>query len=168
MKLPILVPVVLLSSTVLIASTAFAQNPAREAIIGNITFAFARTVSASNSPGSPLVKLLLAPARQANPRASNAVWAEIAKEVASAQSKLITEKGGALDVALHAALQPMSLAQLKRLDAILNDPVYIKFEARLAAPSTQRRLFQASMGNAMRLGAVLNGILAKHGLNEVH
>lgn len=168
MKLSILVPVVLLSSTVLIASTAFAQSPAREAIIGNITSEFARTVSAISSPESPLVKLLLAPARQANPRVSNAVWAEIAKEVALAQSRLLTEKGGALYVTLHASLRPMSLAQLKRLDAIFNDPVYIKFQARMGAPSTQRLLFQASMGNALRLGAILNGILAKHGLNEVH
>lgn len=105
---------------------------------------------------------------RANPRVSNTVWIEISKEVGSALSKSMTEKGGMLYVVVRASVHPMSTSELKRLDTILNDPVYVKFEAGMSAPSTQRQMMQAAMVNAMRAGPIINRILVHHGLNEVH
>jgi hypothetical protein len=120
------------------------------------------------SAESPFVKRMLTPATAANPGVSNEVCTDIAKEVAPALSSVMNEKGGLMDTLLRGAIAPLSEAELKRLEAILTDPAYLKFQAAMGAPSTQQQFAQALMANTMRMGAAINGVLVKHGLKEVH
>ena len=162
MKSVAIIPALLL----LFVSNSFAQTTSRDAIIEKIESAYTRTTMFSAE--SPFVKNMLAPAITANPGVSKEAWADIAKEVAPALSNVMAEKGGLMDTLLRTSLESLSEDELKRLESILNDPAYLKFQAAMAAPSVQRQLMQSVMSNTLKMGAAINGVLSKHGFNEVH
>jgi hypothetical protein len=150
----------------LYASDVVAQTNSRDAIIEKIESAYTRTTMFSAE--SPVVKNMLAPAMTTNPGVSTEVWTGIAKEVALALSKVMTEKGGLMDTFLRGSLEPLSEAELKRLETLLTDPVYLKFQAGMGSPSTQRQFVQAIMSNTERMGIAINEVLVKHGLKKIH
>ena len=108
-----------------------ADDPNRAALISRIEvqYAAASVVGAD----SPIVEMILSSARPLNPNTEDTTWKEIRTEVAASLTSTLTEKGGALDVLLRGALDPLSTAELKRLSSLLSDPVYKKFQGTVLA-----------------------------------
>ena len=119
-------------------------------------------------PDSPFLADMLRPALQANPNVTKNEWDEIRLEASAAVSRLMTKPDGMMDVMFRTALEPMSDAELKRLEALLSDPVWLKFTDAMASSAAQQQVFKALMTNAQLMGAVLNPVLARHGLKTTH
>jgi hypothetical protein len=138
----------------------------RDAVIDRIQATYFSTTLFSGD--SPLLKSFLVPAEKANPGVSQQVWTEVAKEFAAVLSKLMLGKGGLMDSILRPSLQQLSDAELRRLEEIATDPVYLKLQSITSSPETQQRLLRVMAGNVLNLNGAINGVLASHRLNEVH
>ena len=88
--------------------------------------------------------------------------------MAPALSKVFTQPGGLYDTLLRTALEPLSQGELERLEALLNDPAYLKFQTAMSSPTAQQKFMQAIMGNTLRMQTAINEVLVRHGLKEVH
>lgn len=144
----------------------FAQSTSREALIENIESVYFRVTVFS--PSSPAVQSMLGSAMSANPGVSNKVWKGIAEDVAPKLAKAMTERGGPMDTSLRTSLATLPNVELQRLDVILNDPTYLKFQSAMNAPTTQRKVVQAIMTSGWQLSAVVDGVLEEHGLKVPH
>lgn len=159
-----------LSTTGVLAAAAgnppVGDSERRDATIVKIESTYTR--GALFAPDSPIVKTMLGSAKTANPGTQDDVIAALAPEVAPALSQVFTQRGGLYDTLLRTALEPLSQEELERLEALLNDPVYLKFQMAMSATTAQQKFMQAIMGNTLRMQITINEILVKHGLREVH
>jgi len=145
---------------------AVAQASSREASIGQIEREYAK--ASQFSAGSPFVESVLARAKSANPSTTAETWEKLEPEVVSAISAAMTGPEGMLGGSLRASVSGLSDSELERLRAVLQDPVYKKFQAAMSSPEVQRQLLQATMASTMKSLANVNAVLAGHGMNEVH
>jgi hypothetical protein len=150
---------------VLYTSAAVAQTTQRDRLIDKVGACYVQGTMLSED--SPLIDMLLAPAKSANPSVVSGTWLEIKKEIASGISKAMTEKGGLIDLLLRKSVEKLSDGELDHLDRILCDPVYTKFQTAMASPSTQKQLAQALFANTLKFNVVINSVLMRHGLKEV-
>lgn len=118
--------------------------------------------------GSPLIGMMLQGPRQANPEATPETWKVVEAEVATGYLDLLTRKGGMLDQLLRPALASMTTAELKRLSVLLDDPAYRKYRTAMQSEEMQRSMQRAMLTAATQIGPMLNQILGRHGLHEVH
>lgn len=144
---------------------AASDIPSRDAVIARIEQQFCNTVLTADSP---VVASVLTPARQANPNLNPDEWRDITKEASVAISESMTQRGGMLDTAFRAAIASLSDAELKRLETLLSDPTYRKFSAAMTSPATQQKVVEAVAMNGLLMQAAVNGVLARHGLKELH
>lgn len=154
------------STLVFWSSISVAQTLPREALIGRIESIYIQTTMLSAD--SPFIEMFIGSAKSANPGVDGDTWSGIKQEITPMLSKVMTEKGGLMDVFLRKSLENFSDAELEKLSQILSNPIYNKFQIAMASPSTQRELVQALFGYTLNFNAVINSVLVKHGLNEVH
>ena len=119
-------------------------------------------------PDSPFLADMLRPALRANPDVKTKEWDEIRGEISAAISRLMTQPDGPMDTMYRTALEPMSDVELERLEALLNDPVWLKFTASMASSTAQQQVIKALMANALQMGAVLDSVLVRRGLKPAH
>jgi hypothetical protein len=159
--------VAIASALFLFSSICFASDfGVRDATIGRIESAY--TNSTMFTPESPFIASMLEPAYKANPGASNETWSEVRQEAATALSEVMARPGSILDTLFRASLEPLSDAELNRLESLLSDPVYKKFMASMAAPATQQKAMQAILGNVLQMNTAINSVLSKHALIQIH
>jgi hypothetical protein len=151
------------------AATGAAQesaNVAREQLVEQIENQYVST--AVLTPDSPVVGSILLDAKKANPDAPSEIWDTVRSEVAAAMTKLITERGGVLDVLVRNSLSSMSEGELVTLSRILADPTYRKFLGAMADPAAARQMQLGTAKMGLQMGPMINGILTGHHLKEVH
>jgi hypothetical protein len=117
---------------------------------------------------SPIVMMMMADLKKANPEATAEVWNDVATEVAAQYTDMLTHKGGMMDQLLRPAMATLTLPELKRLSVVLTDPAYLKYQAAMQSQDIQRSMQQAMMTAGLQIAPMLNQILVKHGLKEVH
>ena len=154
------------SCLILCSSVASAQTPSRDELINQIETIYAR--STILSPDSPLIDMYLSTPKQANPNTSSETWATVKQEVAIAVTNVMTRKGGSMDLVLRKSLDALSDTELSRLIQLLNDPVFVKYQAAVNSPAAQKQMMQGMVGMALGLNAAINKVLVSHGLKEVH
>lgn len=154
--------VVLAMSLAFSSSTAFAKTSPRDVLIGQVEAAYTQAMILT--PDSPLFDLYLSEAKSANPEVSSATWSEIRRDLSPEVSKVLTERGGMVDAALRQSMESLSDDELKKLSVIFVDPTYKKFQAAMASPSTQKQMLQSIMASASKMNAVVDKVLAMHGL----
>jgi uncharacterized protein (DUF1778 family) len=157
----------MISALVLLPQICFASGaPGRDAAIARI-----ENLQVSESmltPDSPFLTNMFAPARQANPGVKNEEGSDIRRETSTAIAQVMTQPGGMMDTIFRTALEPMSDAELTKLEALLSDPVWRKFTTALASPAVQQKAVQALMSNTSQMGAAMNAVLARHGLKGIN
>jgi hypothetical protein len=119
-------------------------------------------------PDSPIVSAMIADAMKTNPGTSSDTWDTVRSEIATAMTKLITERGGVVDVLVRNSLSSMSEGELVTLSRILVDPTYRKFLGAMADPAAARQMQLGTARMGLQMGPMINGILTSHHLNEVH
>ena len=145
--------------------TAQAQTP-RDATIERIE---AMYLSADVfTLDSPFLKLILDPAREANADVPPDEWAKVLGEVSLAVSQAFAVTGGPIDVAFRASVRDLSDDELDRLERLLSDPVYLKYQEAMRTPQTQGQLLQGIMSAGFSIEAAVNAVLSRHGLKELH
>jgi hypothetical protein len=117
---------------------------------------------------SPIIEMMLRPAREANPSVAPTVWQSVKTDAAQALTKLLTDKGGMMDTVIRQSLAPLSDQELQTLNRILNEPVYQKFQKVMAAPETQKQILDGMRQAGAHLVDTINGVLTEHHLNAPH
>lgn len=144
------------------SSVALAKTPSRDVLIGQVEAAYTQAMILT--PDSPLFDLYLGEAKSANPGVSSATWSEIRRDLSPEVSRVLIERGGMVDVALRQSMESLSDDELQKLSVIFGDPTYKKFQAAMASPSTQQKMLQSIMASASKMSAVVDKVLAMHGL----
>ena len=98
----------------------------REALIGQIESHYNNPQLMS--PDSPVLRMVLQDAQNANPGVSPQDWNRVQVETAAAFRHILTQPGGPLDRMLHQALASLTDAELRRMALISADPAYKKFQ----------------------------------------
>jgi hypothetical protein len=142
-----------------------AQAPQRDLLIDKVESCYTGTMFSADSP---FIDILLNSAKSANPSVTSDTWSGIKKEIAPALSKVMTEKGGPIDVLFRKSGEKMSDGELATLGQILCDPVYTKFQTAMTSAITQQQFANALFSNTLKFNAVINGALTRNGLKEVH
>jgi hypothetical protein len=154
--------VILAMSLAFSSSTVFAKTSSRDVLIGQVEAAYTQAMILT--PDSPLFDLYLAEAKSANPGVSSATWSEIKRDLSPAVTKVLIEQGGMVDVALRQSMESLSDDELQKLNVIFVDPTYKRFQAAMASPATQQQMLQSIMASAPKMNAVVDKVLAMHGL----
>jgi hypothetical protein len=120
------------------------------------------------TPDSPCLKIILASTRDANSDVPPDEWARVSGEVSLGVSQAFAAKGGLIDVAFRASVRDLSDDEIDRLERVLSDPTYQKFQEAMRTPQTQGQLMQAIVSAGLIIDAAVNTVLSRHGLKEVH
>jgi hypothetical protein len=149
---------------------ALADSTTREGLIDGIETQYIATAMLSSelSSDSPVVNSVLQPAMKANPGVSSETWQSVRKETAIAMREMLTEKGGAMDVIVRSSLESFSDEELKELSHVLSDPAFKKFRAAMSAPASQQQTHAGVAKALSQVGPLINTVLVRHELNEVH
>ncbi|MBE1162215.1 hypothetical protein [Dyella acidiphila] len=155
-------PVALLAGALLAASGVHAADPAKAALIHKVEIdSMKNTVF---TPDSPLLDSMLGPAKAANPDASPQTWTAVRADTASAITATLFGPGSPVDAAMEQSLDQLSTPELQHLDALLTDPVLMKFQHTMASPDTQRALLQGMAASTLKMQAAMNAVLQRHSL----
>jgi hypothetical protein len=153
---------VLIAGALLWSATATSADTAKDALIHKVEVdSMKNTVF---TPDSPMLDSLLAPAKEANPNVSAATWTAVRTDTASAISTVMFGPGSGISAAMEQSLNQLSVQELQHLDALLTDPVLIKFQQTMASPNTQRAMMQGLASSTLKMQAALNEVLQRHGL----
>jgi hypothetical protein len=115
------------------ASLADARPPNREDTFASLEALQVRAMLTSGQV--PLLTLVLSASKRANPAVSDESWAEINEEILADVTKNLVSTGSDLDHAFRLAVKDFSDDDLRRVDAILADPLYRRFQLAIVAPS---------------------------------
>jgi hypothetical protein len=148
----------------LLSSSAGAAS--RDDLINEIESAY--IASALISADSPMLDMMLAPAKAANSAVAPDVWLSVKTEVAKSFTQIFTAKGSTMDIIIRQSLQSFSDKELQTLDQILHEPVYKRFQNAVASPATQKQMFDGMMKASSHLIDVINTVLEKHQLKGFH
>lgn len=152
----------LIASTALFASVAIAADDAKAALIHKVAIdSMKNTVF---TPDSPLLDSMLAPAKAANPNVAAATWTAVRTDTASALTDVLFGPGSGVSTAMEQSLNQLSVQELQHLDALLTDPVLVKFQHAMASPDTQRAMMQGMAASAAKMQSALDDVLKRHGL----
>jgi hypothetical protein len=147
---------------------ALADSTTREGLIDGIETQYIATAMLELSSDSPVMNSVLQPAMMANPGVSSETWESVRKETATAMREMLTEKGSAMDVLVRSSLESFSDEELKELSHVLSDPAFKKFRAAMSGPASQQQT-RAGVAKALsQVGPLINTVLVRHQLNEVH
>jgi hypothetical protein len=152
----------LIAGTMLYTSAAVAGDATKDALIHKVTVDSMRNTVFT--PDSPLLDTLLAPAKAANPGVSADTWAVVQADTASAVSAALFGPDSGISTAMEQSLNQLSVQELQHLDALLTDPVLVKFQRTMASPETQRAMMQGMAASTMKMQAALDDVLKRHGL----
>jgi hypothetical protein len=153
---------VLVAGAVLCSHVASAADTTKDALIHKVEVdSMKNTVF---TPDSPLLDSMLAPAKEANPDVPAGTWNEVRADTASAVTAVLFGPGSGISAAMEQSLNQLSVQELQHLDALLTDPVLIKFQHTMASPDTQRAMMQGLTSSTLKMQAALNDVLRRHGL----
>lgn len=116
------------------------------------------------SAKTPFIEILLASAKSANQSIDSEKWERVKVDMAAALTKTMLENGGPMGGVLFGSLDTMSDVELERVDRLLNDPAYRKFQVALGGAAIQERIIKKSAENSARVGAAVNAVLLSNGL----
>jgi hypothetical protein len=152
----------LMAGTALYSSAIIAADASKEALIQKVEVDSMRNTVFT--PDSPLLETMLAPAKAANPNVSAATWTVVRADTASAASSALFGPGSGVSTAMEQSLSQLSVQELQHLDALLTDPVLVKYQRIMASPETQRAMMQGMTASAMKMQTALDDVLKRHGL----
>jgi hypothetical protein len=89
-------------------------------------------------------------------------------EIAAAMTKMFTDRGSTMDVLIRSSMESFSDKELKALSQALGDPAFRKFQAAMSGPAAQQQLQTGMVKAGLQLGPLVNAVLVKHQLIEVH
>jgi hypothetical protein len=153
---------VLLAGATACSFAASAADAAKEALIHKVAVDSMRNTVFT--PDSPLLDNMLAPAKAANPNVPANTWTAVRTDTASAMTDVLFGPGSGISAAMEQSLSQLSVQELQHLDALLTDPVLIKYQHTMASPDTQRAMMQGMAASALKMQAALNDVLKRHGL----
>lgn len=155
--------ILILSILVLVAPIASAQSDQREQLVKQITSTYSNADAISAD--SPMIDRLLEAAKSANRQVSEQQWKSVKTEVASAFKSLMQDMLGAT---LQTALADFTVNDLSKLASILEDPIYKRFQVTMSSPMVQKQVLASQPKMGLQMIAVINTVLASHGLKQVH
>lgn len=120
------------------------------------------------TPDLPVLQDTLRFVRQKNPDLGDAQWREVLNEVAYILAEGMSRPGSPMFVAYQTSLEPLSDAELARLERLLADPVYRKFAIGLVSRTGQEALMRGLIESTPWMNEAFNFVLRKHGLKEAH
>jgi hypothetical protein len=144
------------------SSVAIATDTAKDALIHKVEIDSMRNTVFT--PDSPMLDAMLAPAKAANPNVAAATWGAVRTDTASALTSILFGPDSGIHTALAQSLNQLSVQELQHLDALLTDPVLIKFQHTMANPDTQRAMMQGLTTSSMKMQSALDDVLKRHGL----
>jgi len=113
-------------------------------------------------------ELLLQQARQINQGATPDQWKEVQTEVFQSVSQMASHGGGMVDTLTRLGVADLSNAEIAHLITIIGDPVLAKYTAASSSPAAQEEVMKAAMVDGQHINALINTVLAKEGLREMH
>ncbi|MFM9435817.1 hypothetical protein ACFDR9_002888 [Janthinobacterium sp. CG_23.3] len=146
------------------SATAGNQDP--DALIARIIKS--QLISAISAENLPVIASTLQFVRQTNPNLKETQWNEIIEELNDAIITGMSEPGNPVFAAYKKLLGSFSEAELAKLENLLGDPVYRKYSSALLSPVAQKALMQGFIENSPWMPQVMNFVLRKRGLKEVH
>lgn len=152
----------LIAGATLCSSSAIAADATRDALIQKVEIDSMKNTAFT--PDSPLLDSMLAPAKAANPNVSATTWAAVQTDTATSITAVLFGPDSGVNAAMGQSLNELSNTELQHLDALLTDPVLIKFQRAMASPATQRAMLQGMSASALKMQAALNAVLTRHGL----
>jgi hypothetical protein len=144
-------------------SSAHADDSAKQLLIRKVEMRSMK--SAFFGPDSPLLDSMLASARAANPNVSQSAWGQIKVETSTAIISTLSGPGSFVSAVMDSPLCQLSVGELEHLDAMLNDPVILKYQSAMADPSNQRAMMRDMTESELKMQAAINNVLKRHGLN---
>jgi len=152
----------LLAGAASLSFAASAADTSKQALIQKVTIDSMRNTVFT--PDSPLLDNMLAPAKTANPNVPAVTWTAVRTETAAAMTEVLFGPDSSINAAMEQSLSQLSVQELQHLDALLTDPVLIKFQHTMASPDTQRAMMQGMASSAEKMQAAMNDVLKRHGL----